>query len=153
MHHSSIADIAAVAGVLVSTVLGGANIAQAIITRRLETKNKALEEDRRTDLTRVDGIIAERAELAKENKELRLDLRQEIERLKDDVKEARKDSAEARETAAEWERKYSVEVLTNATLRAENDQLRSEIQILRDDIVSLKARFDNLQPIKAAKGS
>jgi chromosome segregation ATPase len=145
MQHPSVADAIAAAGVVVSAVLGIISIVQGVVNRRLDARNRQLEQDRRADGLRVDGIIAERAELAKENKELRIDLRQEIERLKDDVKQAR-------ETAEGWERKYSVEVLTNATLRSENDQLRSEIQVLRADIVSLNARLDNLQPMQVLKG-
>lgn len=149
--HITFPEALSIAGPVVTLGLGVANIAQINRIRRIDTRNKVLEDAAKADASRVDNILRERTELYDENRTLRTDLRTEIERLKDDIKQSRLDAETWRLAAADWEKKYEKELIANVSLRSDNETMKTDIKRLQSELSSLRTRFDGVaQPISAS---
>src|ERR1700738_3007063 len=112
MHITPVESLSII-GPVVTLGLGLATLVQQGRIRRIDTRNKLLEDAAKVDAARVDNILQERLELKDENKLLRIDLRNEIERLKDDIIQSRKEAESWRLKAADWEHKYERELIAN----------------------------------------
>jgi len=147
----TLTDAGAIGGPVVALLALVHGEYQRRLAGRARTRTATLEGESKAKETEAQRLMAERKELAEENKGLRVDLRAEIERMKLDAAADRAEinslkvklaTAEARATAAEvlaasWQQKYEAEIATNVPREM-------ELKSLRDEVARLTQRLDRM---------